>query len=165
MKSFFRRGVVAAALFLPFMPGVSTSLAEEIDSAAVAEARALLKEGREEMMRGEMQLTESESEAFWPIYYRYRDEVEAVRDRQEIIITDYMNAYWEAELNDALATRMLDEYFAIENAVLKIEQKYRKRFQKVLPISKVVRLYQLESKLQAEVDIAFANLVPLFDGS
>jgi hypothetical protein len=163
MTLFFRRGFLAAltSLFLTF--GVTDALADEIDSEAVAEARALLKSGRDEMVREELHLTESEAAAFWPIYEQYRDDIETVRDRQATMITTYMEAYWQAELTDELAKHVLDEHFAINSALLKTEKRYLRRFRKVLPASKVTRFYQLDNKLDAEIDVALAGLIPLFE--
>jgi hypothetical protein len=76
-----------------------------------------------------------------------------------------MEAYWAAELSDDLAKDVLDEHFAISSAILKVEKKYLRKFRKVLPVAKVTRFYQLESKLQAEVDKVLADLVPLFESS
>jgi hypothetical protein len=165
MNVFFRRGFIAVVALLALTTGISTSIADEVDAAALTEARALMKSGREELMRGEMQLTESEAAGFWPVYEQYRSDVETIRDRQAAMITTYIEAYWAAELSDDLAKHVLDEHFAISNAILKAEKKYLRQFRKVLPTAKVTRFYQLESKLQAEIDIALANLVPLFEAS
>ena len=165
MKLFFRRGSIVALALIPLTLGSSITFADEVDTKALAEGRALMKLGREELMRGEMQLTESEDAAFWPVYEQYRSEVETVRDRQAKMISTYMEAYWAAELNDELAKDVLDEHFAISSAILKLEKKYLRRFRKVLPTAKVTRFYQLESKLQAEIDIFLANLIPLFESS
>jgi len=165
MKLFFRRGSIVALALIPLTLGSSITFADEVDTEALAEGRALMKLGREELMRGEMQLTESEDAAFWPVYEQYRSEVETVRDRQAKMISTYMEAYWAAELNDELAKDVLDEHFAISSAILKLEKKYLRRFRKVLPTAKVTRFYQLESKLQAEIDIFLANLIPLFESS
>jgi hypothetical protein len=165
MNLYFRRGFIAAIALLPLTLGSSIALADEVDAEAIAEARALMKSGREELMRGEMQLTESEAAGFWPVYEQYRSEVETIRDRQAKIITTYMEAYWAAELSDDLAKDVLDEHFAISSAILKVEKKYLRKFRKVLPVAKVTRFYQLESKLQAEVDKVLADLVPLFESS
>lgn len=165
MNLSFRRGFIAALVLLPLTLGFSIAVADEFDTEALAEARALMKAGREELMRGEMQLTESEAAGFWPVYEQYRSEVETIRDRQAKMISTYMEAYWEAELGDELAKDVLDEHFAISTAILKIEKKYLRKFRKVLPVGKVTRFYQLESKLQAQVDIVLADLVPLFETS
>lgn len=165
MNLFFRRGFIAAIALLPLTLGSSVALADEVDAEALAEARALMKSGREELMRGEMQLTESEAAGFWPVYEQYRSEVEIIRDRQAKMISAYMEAYWAAELSDDLAKDVLDEHFAISSAILKVEKNYLRKFRKVLPVAKVTRFYQLESKLQAQVDIVLADLVPLYETS
>jgi hypothetical protein len=163
MNSFFRRGFIAALALLPLIFGSATAFADEVDAEALAEARDLLKSGREELVRGELHLTESEVAAFWPIYEQYRDDIERVRDRQAKMISTYVEAYWAAELNDDLAKDILDEHFAVNSALLKVEKKYVRRFGKVLPAAKVTRFYQLENKLDAEIDVALANLIPLYE--
>ena len=50
-------------------------------------------------------------------------------------------------------------------ALLKAEKKYLRRFRKALPASKVTRFYQLDNKLDAEIDVALAALIPLYDAS
>jgi len=165
MALILRRGFLVALTFLFLTFGVTDAFADEIDSEALAEARELLKAGREDLMREELHLTESEAAAFWPIYEQYRDAVERVRDRQAKMISTYMEAYWAAELSEELAKHVLDEYFAVNSALLKTEKKYLRRFRKVLPASIVTRFYQLDNKLDAEIDVSLAALIPLFDAS
>jgi len=163
MNVFFRRGVIAAVALLPLTLGFSIAAANEVDGAAVAEARALLKAGREALVREEMFLTDSESAEFWPIYEKYRDEIDTVRDRQSKVITIYVEAYWAAELGDELAEKILEVHFLIENQLLAVEEKYVRRFRKAIPTAKVTRFYQLENKLDAEIDVALAQLIPLYE--
>jgi len=163
MNLSFRRGFAAALAFLALTLTSSVSLAEEVDAEALAEARALLKAGREELVREEMYLTDGESAAFWPLYEQYRDEVDAVRDRQAKIISVYVEAYWDAQLSDELAEKLLEVHFLIENELLAIEEKYVRRFRKAMPTAKVTRFYQLENKLDAEIDVALAQLIPLYE--
>ena len=165
MTLFYRRGVLVALTFLLLTFGVTDGFADEFDAEALAEARELLKSGRKDLVRVELHLTESEAAAFWPIYEQYRDDIESVRDRQAKMISTYMEAYWKQELNEELAKHVLDEHFAVNSALFKVEKKYLRRFQKVLPASKAVRFYQLNSKLDAEIDVALAGLIPLFDAS
>ena len=103
MTLFFRRGFLVALIFLSLTFGDTDAFADEIDSEALAEARELLKSGRDDLVREELHLTESEAAAFWPVYEQYRDDIERVRDRQAKMISTYMEAYWRAELDDELA--------------------------------------------------------------
>ncbi len=54
-----------------------------------------------------MELTETESKAFWPLYERYQDELFLLRTRSAKLIEDYADAY-EAMTNDT-ARKLLDE--------------------------------------------------------
>ena len=165
MTSFFRFGFVASLVFLSLAFGFANVLADEVDAEALAEARELLKSGREQMVREELHLTASEAAAFWPIYELFRGDIERVRDRQSKMVTTYVEAHWAAQLNDDIAKYVLDEHFAIERDLLKVEKKYLRRFQRVLPVAKVTRFYQLENMIDADIDSALANLIPLFEAS
>jgi hypothetical protein len=48
--------------------------------------------------------------------------------------------------------------------LLKKRKRYIGQFRKVLPMLKVARFYQLENKMNADVDLQLALLVPLADG-
>jgi hypothetical protein len=166
MISISRRGfftlpfMVAAILMNP----VALS-AQLTDDQALAEARALLKSGREQVVREELELTKNEATTFWPLYEKYRNDIERVRDRQAQMISRYLSAYDSADLSDNLAKEMLDEHLSIKSDLLKLERKYLRQFRKTLPEAKVARFYQLENKLDAEIDIALADLMPLFEAS
>ncbi len=165
MTSKYRCGIIAALASLPLTFGFAVVTADEMDAEALVEARELLKSGREELVREELQLTESEAAAFWPVYEQYRDDIERVRDRQAAVVSTYMEAYWAAELDDDLAEHVLDEHFAVKTQLLKVEKKYLRRFRKVLPAAKVTRFFQLDNKLDAEIDVALAKLIPLYDAT
>jgi hypothetical protein len=44
---------------------------------------------------------------------------------------------------------------------LELRRNYVKKFKKVLPVIKVVRLYQIDSKLNAVLDFQLAAQIPL----
>ncbi len=106
-----------------------------------------------------MQLTETEAKAFWPIYERYQDEQFLLRARTEKLIRDYAAAY-EQMTNDT-AMQLLDESLTIQSLDLKVRQAYLPEFRKVLPDVKVVRYYQMESKIQAVLIYELAAKIPL----
>jgi hypothetical protein len=61
-----------------------------------------------------LQLTEAEAKAFWPIYQAYQDELFLLRGRTAKLITDYAAAY--DQMSNATAKKLLDEYLTIEAA-------------------------------------------------
>jgi len=106
-----------------------------------------------------MQLTESEAKAFWPVYERYQDELFLLRVRTLQLIKDYADSY-ENMTNDT-AKKLLDELMTIEALGPKLRQAYLPKFSKVLPKVKVVRYYQIENKIQAVLMYELAAKIPL----
>jgi hypothetical protein len=105
-----------------------------------------------------MQLTEAEAKAFWPVYERYQDELFLLRTRTVRLIKDYADAY-EKMTNDT-AKSLLDEVITIETLGLKLRQAYLPKFREVLPEVKVVRYYQIENKINAALMYELAANIP-----
>ena len=106
-----------------------------------------------------MQLTEAEAKAFWPIYKQYQDELFLLRALTVKLITDYAEAY--GNMNNDTAKKLLDEYMAIETLGPKLRQAYLPEFRNVLPEVKVARYYQIENKIQAALYYELAAEIPL----
>jgi hypothetical protein len=106
-----------------------------------------------------MQLTEAEAQAFWPVYERYQDELFLLRARTLKLINDYAEAY-EKMTNDT-AKRLLDEYMTIETLGLRLRQAYLPKFRGVLSEVKVVRYYQIENKINAALMYELGANIPL----
>lgn len=106
-----------------------------------------------------MELTETEAKAFWPVYERYQDEQFLLRARTEKLIGNYADAY--ERMTDVTARQLLDESLTIQSLDLKVRQAYLEEFRKVLPDIKVVRYYQMESKIQAVLLYELAANIPL----
>lgn len=106
-----------------------------------------------------MQLTEAEAKAFWPVYEGYQDELFLLRARTAKLINDFADAY-EKMTNDT-AKNLMDEYMTIETLGPKLRQTYLLKFRKVLPEVKVVRYYQIENKINAALIYELARNIPL----
>lgn len=106
-----------------------------------------------------MELTEAEAKAFWPVYEQYQNELFLVRARMAKLITDYADAY--GKMTNATAKKLLDESLTIEALGLKLRQTYVPKFRKVLPETKVVRYYQIENKLYALLLYELAGKIPM----
>jgi hypothetical protein len=106
-----------------------------------------------------MQLTEAEGKAFWPVYDQYQNELFLLRVRTAKLITDYANVQ-EKMTNDA-ARSLLDEALAIESLGVMLRQVFLSEFRRVLPDVKVARYYQIENKIQAALFYELARNIPL----
>lgn len=106
-----------------------------------------------------MQLTDAEAKAFWPVYKQYQDELFLLRKRTAKLIQDYADAY--ENMSEPAAKKLLDESLAIEEVGLKLRQAYLPKFRKALPEVKVARYFQLENKIQAALHYGLAAEIPL----
>ena len=107
-----------------------------------------------------MELTEAQATAFWPVYESYQAELEKSFERMAKLIEKYAGNY--ETMTDETAKSIIDELMEIEEKELKLRQTYLPKFRKVLPEIKVARYYQLENKITAIVDYAMAAQIPLF---
>ena len=106
-----------------------------------------------------LQLTEAEAKAFWPVYDQYQNELFLIRVRTGKLINDYAAAY--EKMTTGIAQRLLDESMTIETLRLSLNKAYLPKFRKVLPQTKVVRYYQIENKLNAALYYELAARIPL----
>ena len=130
---------------------------------AVIEARALLQAGRKQIISEEILFSRTETQPFWAAYDAYREDVMKVRDRQAELIGEYLKTYRAGSVTESQAVSFVDDLLDIKSDLLKVQKKHLKHFRRVLPSRKVARFYQLEAKLDAELDAQLAIFVPLID--
>jgi hypothetical protein len=134
-----------------------------LDNEDLANARALLQAGRADIIREELRLTAEESAGFWPVYDKYHNALGVVRDRKAQMVAEFLEAYRAGTTGNEYAEEMIKEHFEIKSDLLKIQKKFLRQFRKVLPELKVARFYQLESKMDAELEAQLALFVPLVE--
>jgi hypothetical protein len=106
-----------------------------------------------------MQMTEAEAKAFWPVYEAYQAELVKLRER-EIKLIEKFAANYET-MSDDVAKNLLDDSLSIDSDHQKVRQSYLSKFRGVLTDKKVARYYQLESKINAVVEYEMAKRIPL----
>ncbi len=162
-KFSYQRGLLFLAFFSMTAAIAQESDIEAMDGQEFSDARAMIQEGRRTIIREDLHMTRDEETAFWPLYDEYRDELIPVQDRYIAMVSDYMQQYQTGVLTDEYAETMLLRHFEIKSKILAVRKNYIHRFETVLPMSKVARFYQLENKMNADVDAELAMVVPLFE--
>jgi hypothetical protein len=125
--------------------------------------RGDLRADRKAVIAEEMNFTQTQSDAFWPIYRDYRTEVDKVTDQMVKLVLQYVDLY--PNVPDQKAGEMLDQYTQMEGNLISIKRKYLKKFGKVLPPSKVFRFAQLDNRLDLGTRVALAGYIPLLPAS
>jgi len=108
-----------------------------------------------------MNLTDAEAIAFWPIYDSYQKELHQIATRLAKIIDIYSLEYNKGMLSSETAKKLLNEYLAIELAEVNLKQSYVPMFEKAIPVTKVARYIQIETKIHAVLYYEIAGKIPL----
>lgn len=126
------------------------------DMGAVREA---LRANRRAVFEANLDMTDAEARAFWPIYARYQQDLIATRQSLfQVVEEETLQA---VKLTDAKALDLVQRYLAAEAARVQVRSAYLKEIAQVLPGLKVARFFQIENKLDALIDYGMAVRVPL----
>jgi hypothetical protein len=106
-----------------------------------------------------MELTDEENTAFWPVYQKFQEELFPLAQRTAELILAYASVF--QSLTDDQAAKIVDEYLTIQDSRQKVVRKYFKQFKKILPAKKVFRYLQIENKITAAVRYELAQEIPL----
>jgi len=106
-----------------------------------------------------MEFTEEEAAAFWPVYDKHQEELFQVNQRGAKLILAYASVY--QTLTDEQAVKLVDEYYDIQDDRLAVMKKMAADVGKVLPGKKAFRYLQVESKLSAIGRYELAKEIPL----
>lgn len=151
-----------AVVFLVAAVPVFAQESEDI-GAKIRETQALVAREFRQIVLEEMLLTDAESKEFWPLYERYSAEKRVINEPYFAGLIEYVDRYYNGDLSDAQAQRLMSTYFDVQKALLAKRQEYVKKFGKIMSGVKVMRFFQLENKVQAEVNAALAVTIPLAD--
>jgi hypothetical protein len=108
-----------------------------------------------------MELTDAEGRAFWPIYDAYQKDLQALNERLRATIQAYADAYNANTLTDAQATNLTDAALSVDQDEVNLRKTYATRLRAVLPGKKVARYLQIENKIRAAIRYELADSIPL----
>ncbi len=160
-------GVLAGAMALAGPARAQTEPADVGTSAGargkmrsdIELTRAVIQTERQAIVSHALELTDAQSERFWPLFREYQLERAKISDRRVKIIVDYAEHYPNVTSDEAKG--MIDGYLDILSDELKLRKRFLSRFRKVLPEIKVTRFYQVENKLDAAINMELAKSIPL----
>jgi hypothetical protein len=113
---------------------------------------------RQAMIAENLPLLDSEAEPFWDLYLEYRV-ADREMDDQRVELLRYFEEAKEVFTDDE-GMRIVMEALRIEKQRQALKEKYFEKFSLVLPGSKLIRYYQIESKLDAVKRYFWTSGVP-----
>ena len=146
--------VVPMILLGSAAPSRAQSTADEIELV-----RSIVQTGRKVVVAKNMQLTDAESEAFWPVYNEFETAIRAVNDKRVKILSELGRDF--DTLSDEQAVDLLQQSFKFQQERVKVRKSFIRKFKKVLSGKRLTRFYQIDGKIDTMIDFDIARTVPL----
>jgi len=125
--------------------------------------RQKIKADKKLVVSQNLNLTDAESTAFWPVYDAYQKDLQQINQRLTTAIRAYSDAYNKGPITNDVAKKLLDESLAIEDAEVKLKSGFVPKILATLPATKAVRYIQIENKIRAAVRYELAANIPLVE--
>jgi hypothetical protein len=150
--------IAVAVMLFGFVP---LSVAQDKPADNMQLLREKIRADKKLVVGMNMELSESEAKAFWPIYDQYQRDLQKLNQRILGVLAGYAEDFRNKSLTDDKAKKLIDEALAIEVAEANLKSTYAPKLSKALPIRKVARYLQIENKIRAVVKYDIASGVPL----
>ncbi len=137
------------------------AFAQQPTQATMDTVREAMKAQKKAFVALNMQLTQDEEEKFWPIYDSYQKELQEINQNMGEIIGKYAEHYNANTMTDENAKELLTNWMAIQERLMQLKTSYLPKFEKAIPVKKVARYYQIESKIEALIRFDMAENIPL----
>jgi hypothetical protein len=134
-------------------------LAQDKPATTMQIMREKIKADKKLLVAVNMDLTEKETPAFWPVYESYQKDLGLLNGRMLAMIQDFAKNY--QAMSDEAAKKLVGEYLAIEGDRVTLKKSYLPKLRQALPEKKVARYLQIENKVEALIRYELAEGIPL----
>jgi hypothetical protein len=154
----FTRMVILCVAALTAVPAIAQNKSADTNMQILLDK---VKADKKLVVAANMDLTDAEGKAFWPIYDAYQKDLQGLNERLAKTILAYADAYNKKTLTDEQANSLANEVLAIDQDEVTMRKTYATRLNDVLPGKKVARYLQIENKIRAVIRYQMADNIPL----
>jgi len=140
-------------LFLIFM---SASFAQDKYFEMV---RADFKADKVNYITEAMDLSDSESTKFWPVYREYDLKLSKIGDDTYMLVKDYAQNY--GTVDNKKAEEIMNKLFDLKQKKLDLTKEYYKKFSKVLSPVAAAKFVQIENEIDNFISVQVNSQLPL----
>jgi hypothetical protein len=133
--------------------------AKPITDADIQLLRSDVQAKKSQIITHNMQFTDSESAAFWPVYREYSRDQSAIGDERVQLIKDYAQHY--DAIDDPKADNMTRRLLSIEVKLVNVRQEYWPKFEKALGARRAAKFFQVDNRLTLLVNLQLVSEIPL----
>ncbi len=125
----------------------------------IAVLRQDVQTDKTEIITRNMNFTEEQSKAFWPVYRDYAHEQQVIGDQRVALIKDYALNY--DKIDDAQAASYISRALKYEDDSLQLRKKYVELFTKAIGARQTAKFYQVDNRLSLLANVQLAGLLPI----
>ena len=137
----------------------SSSQAQTSTDKDVDLLRKDIRSQKKQIIAANMNLTDKESEQFWPVYDQYTNELVAINDKKYAAIKQFAQSY--DTLTDDQAQSLTKQALEVDESVAQLRMKYIPIFAKVISGKKTALFFQLDRRLVMLIDLQLSAAIPL----
>ena len=123
--------------------------------------RSDVRSARVEILTEALELSDSEGQAFWPIFREYDTELMKLADRRVALIKAFVASY--DSMTDEQVSSFAKDWFGLQNDRLKLRKKYFNKVAKAVSPQVAARFIQVENLVGMLIDIQIAAELPLVE--
>lgn len=162
------RNILVAATFALALPAMAqTPPASQSAGAPTASDMEILRQkvkaDKRLLVNENMQLTEQEAAAFWPVYDEYQAGLAGLNERTASVVGRYADAWYKGSVPDAVASKLIEDSIAVEEDEAKLKRSILPKLAKAVGGVKAARYLQIENKVRALIRYEIAAGIPLVD--
>ena len=161
VRTDFLRKMMVGAIAIVMFGSAPVRAAQDKPADNMQILRDKLKADKKLVVATNMELTESEAKAFWPIYEQYQKELQKINQRIGKVLDSYAADARSKSLTDDKAKKLIDDAAGIDQTEANLKSAYAPKLSKALPVKKVARYLQIENKIRAVVKYDLTQGVPL----
>jgi hypothetical protein len=121
--------------------------------------RADIRSDKTKIMADQMELSDTEGKAFWPIYNEYDTELSKLNDQRVELLKEYASEY--NTMTDPQVQSLADRSFALQKKRIDLRQKYFKKISKAVSPKTAARFVQVEDRVDMLLNLQLAANLPM----
>ncbi|HEY6376127.1 MAG TPA: hypothetical protein VIX90_11455 [Edaphobacter sp.] len=157
--------LIACIIALPFLAAQSASAKDPKPSDKELNLQAyekLLRSDvtakRDVVVKAIMQLSDSESQAFWPIYKEYETERAKLDAAEAQLTSDYSRQY--QGITDNQADQVMSKSLELEAQRAELRKQYYGKMKKAVSATIATKFFEVDSQMQHIYDLQVSSKLP-----
>jgi Spy/CpxP family protein refolding chaperone len=140
-------------------PPADANTGHPVTDDDIAVLRQDVQADKTQIISRDMDFTDEQATAFWPIYRDYAHEQQKIGDQRVALIKDYAENY--GKIDDAQAESYISRWVKYDEDSAKVRNKYIGKFKKAIGGKQTARFLQVDNRLNLLVNVQLAALLPL----